>query len=436
MLDAPFPTLTRTTAVLAIVAVATVLITLIGVLLVVRGPNDTDDIATSQAPPTEQGHTTIDAGTTSRATATATVAPTTTVPPDPAAIPPAPPEPGPIDAPGSPQVLATQQPSGLWFFEVEESFRLAQSFSDALALERWPEARLIDSGLTNTSDADFIAGYGNTDRVSLMLLDARQNGPSVDELLIVSVAVEFGGSRTSLYCLNWAANTETDTIDQQGGGLITTWQGVNAQPEAIRNDPAALDTFAMCTWPDPADAALRLRWIGAAPGDDLTIIVMHGHTHRHRTGLRHDHRRKHRRHHGFLSRGHPGSTQRIWVEHRRIGVRSRWSRRRRCTQRHDRPPRRHRMNTSQPHRNHIATTGESNGAGLALSALCDPRLDGTVRSAVMGIPAVDGGNGLLPQAIWFEHVAAARGVRPSKPRSPSPRSRSCDPAKVVFRVPS
>jgi hypothetical protein len=249
VLDAPFPTLTRTTAVLAIVAVATVLITLIGVLLVMRGPNDTDDIATSQAPPTEQGHTTIDAGTTSRATATATVAPTTTVPPDPAAIPPAPPEPGPIDAPGSPQVRATQQPSGLWFFEVEESFRLAQSFSDALALERWPEARLIDSGLTNTSDADFIAGYGNTDRVSLMLLDARQNGPSVDELLIVSVAVEFGGSRTSLYCLNWAVNTETNTIDQQGGGLITTWQGVNAQPEAIRDDPAALATVATCTWP-------------------------------------------------------------------------------------------------------------------------------------------------------------------------------------------
>jgi hypothetical protein len=256
VLDAPFPTSTRTTAVLAIVAVATVLITLIGVvigiLLVMRGPNGTDDIATSQAPPTEQGHTTIDAGTISGATPTATVAPTgttTTVPLDPAAIPPAPPEPGPINAPGSPQVLATQQPSGLWFFEVEESFRLAQSFSDALALDRWPEARLIDPGLTKTSDADFIAGYGNTDQVSLMLLDARQNGPTAHELLIVSVAVEFGGSRTSLYCLNWAVNTETNTIDQQGGGLITTWQGVNAQPEAIRDDPAALATVATCTWP-------------------------------------------------------------------------------------------------------------------------------------------------------------------------------------------
>jgi poly(3-hydroxybutyrate) depolymerase len=90
----------------------------------------------------------------------------------------------------------------------------------------------------------------------------------------------------------------------------------------------------------------------------------------------------------------------------------------------------------------ITITGESNGAGMTLNALCDPRLDGAFRSAVMVIPAIDdgvlarcsktvdqlipiiavagqidrtapidGGNGLLPQSIWFEQVAAERGCR-------------------------
>ncbi len=88
----------------------------------------------------------------------------------------------------------------------------------------------------------------------------------------------------------------------------------------------------------------------------------------------------------------------------------------------------------------VTITGESNGAGMTLAALCDPRLAGAFRSAVMVIPAVDegvlarcgdaldtsiplvavagridrtapfdGGNGLLAQPVWFGRVAANRG---------------------------
>ena len=88
----------------------------------------------------------------------------------------------------------------------------------------------------------------------------------------------------------------------------------------------------------------------------------------------------------------------------------------------------------------VVITGESNGGGMTLAALCDPRLSGRFRSAVMVIPAIDdgvlercggdidavtpliavagridrtapfeGGNGLLPQLDWFERVAASRG---------------------------
>ena len=87
----------------------------------------------------------------------------------------------------------------------------------------------------------------------------------------------------------------------------------------------------------------------------------------------------------------------------------------------------------------ITISGESNGAGMTLAALCAPALDGAFRSAVMVIPAiddgvlqrcngngapdtpltvvvglidttapVDGGNGLLPQRSWFDQVATWR----------------------------
>ncbi len=88
----------------------------------------------------------------------------------------------------------------------------------------------------------------------------------------------------------------------------------------------------------------------------------------------------------------------------------------------------------------VVITGESNGGGMTLAALCDSRLAGRFRSAVMVIPAIDdgvlegcgddvdratpliavvgrldrtapfdGGNGLLPQLDWFERIATSRG---------------------------
>ncbi len=87
--------------------------------------------------------------------------------------------------------------------------------------------------------------------------------------------------------------------------------------------------------------------------------------------------------------------------------------------------------------NRITLSGESNGAGMTLAALCAPEVRSLLRSAVLVIPAVDegvlarcaassrplplsavagqidrtapfeGGNGLLPQQAWFDAVAAS-----------------------------
>ena len=88
----------------------------------------------------------------------------------------------------------------------------------------------------------------------------------------------------------------------------------------------------------------------------------------------------------------------------------------------------------------LTITGESNGAGMTLAALCAPGLRDAFRSAVMVIPAIDGGvldrcegfgapdvpltavvglidrtapfdggNGLLSQRAWFDTVSGWRG---------------------------
>lgn len=174
-------------------------------------------------------------------------APPLSAPPDPAAVPPPPPEPGPVDAPGSPQVLANVQPSGPTYAEVQASFEIAQEFGDALALEDWERARQLSPELAGASDADFVQGYGNTNRVSLILRDARSDGNGY-RLLLVSVAVENGGARTSLFCLEWAVDPDARTVDQRGGSKLATWDA-NAQPEAIRNDPAAMEVVTSCRYP-------------------------------------------------------------------------------------------------------------------------------------------------------------------------------------------
>ena len=50
-----------------------------------------------------------------------------------------------------------------------------------------------------------------------MLVDARRQGDGY-RLLIVSVANELGGSRTSLYCFEWSAQPAAGTV-RQGGGV-------------------------------------------------------------------------------------------------------------------------------------------------------------------------------------------------------------------------
>jgi hypothetical protein len=137
-------------------------------------------------------------------------------------------------------------PSGPTYVAVQPSFTLAQQLADALALADWASARTLDTSTAAMSDSAFVDGYGGLDRASLLLMDARPVGIGF-EMLVVSVAVEFDGTQTSLYCLSWTADPGSGTVDQAGGSKLTTLQGT-VSPEAIRNDQVLLSEVSRCTW--------------------------------------------------------------------------------------------------------------------------------------------------------------------------------------------
>ena len=56
------------------------------------------------------------------------------------------------------------------------SLTIAQRLADALANGDWNAARQLDADKASSPDASFDAGYGQLDRASLMLLDAKPEG--------------------------------------------------------------------------------------------------------------------------------------------------------------------------------------------------------------------------------------------------------------------
>jgi hypothetical protein len=131
---------------------------------------------------------------------------------------------------------------------VQTSHVLSQQLADALALKDWSTARSLSPPLANSSDATLATGYAGLDRASLMLLDARHQGDGY-RLLVVSVANELGGSRTSLYCFEWIAQPAVGTVRQSGGiGRIAQVPGT-VSPEQVRSD-ANLDATIRnnCVW--------------------------------------------------------------------------------------------------------------------------------------------------------------------------------------------
>ena len=92
------------------------------------------------------------------------------------------------------------------------------------------------------------AGYAGLDRASLILVDARRQRDGYRQLL-VSVANERNGAQTSLYCLQWSANTKKGSVVEQGSiGKLTTVRGT-VSSETVVNDPAMVDLItSRCVW--------------------------------------------------------------------------------------------------------------------------------------------------------------------------------------------
>ena len=184
--------------------------------------------------------------TTELSTTVATAVPTTVF--DPTAIGEVPAS-APWGGPGSPQVLFEPMPSGPSYSMYASSLAIAQQLGDALANDDWNTARRLEPGKGDVSDSRYLAGYDGLDRVSLVLVDVRPEGAGY-RLLVVSVANERAGARTTLYCLEWSVDPFANTVVQHNGvvGQIARVDGA-VSPEAARLDPA-LDTTmrTQCVW--------------------------------------------------------------------------------------------------------------------------------------------------------------------------------------------
>ena len=150
--------------------------------------------------------------------------------------------------PGTSQVLQDPLPSGISFAEVDESFALTQQLADALAADDWDLVRRLEPAKAAFPDSAF-GGYRGLDQASLILLDARPQAHGYRHLL-VSVANEGNGAQTSLYCLEWSANPESESVVEHGGvvGKLATLDGTISS-ENVVHDQSLVDLMTRrCVW--------------------------------------------------------------------------------------------------------------------------------------------------------------------------------------------
>lgn len=253
----PPPSDGRRTVLVVAVALLAVVCLAVGGFLLTR--SDDEAASSSTAPGATAVATTLPGGaattvggdpsssTTLAATTVAPTAPPTTVF-DPTAIGPVPPSP-PLGGPGSPQVLSEPTPSGVPYATYAPSLAIAQQLGNALANDDWATARRLEPSKAGVSDADYRTGYDGLDRVSLVLVDVRPEGAGY-RLLVVSVANERAGARTSLYCLEWSVDPVAGTVDQHSGVVGRIARVDRAiSPEEARLDPVLDATMRNeCVW--------------------------------------------------------------------------------------------------------------------------------------------------------------------------------------------
>jgi hypothetical protein len=161
-----------------------------------NGPNGSSQVSadgSTTAAPTTEAPTTAAPTTVVVVT---TVAPT--LPPPPTTAPPAP-------------VVGAESPT------VQEAAAAAQNAGTALANADWRQARALIEGLPD-SDARLAADWGGLEAVTMVVIDARDNGGSTT-LRLGEIAHERvnGRLRTSLYCVTWTIvnGRVVGMVDQQ-----------------------------------------------------------------------------------------------------------------------------------------------------------------------------------------------------------------------------
>ena len=122
--------------------------------------------------------------------------------------------------------------------DVGRSLTLTQQFSDALAAGDWESARRLNPSLRALSDAEFEDGYGGLDRATQLLVDAQQTTGG-DRLLLVTIANERAGARTTLYCVESTVSVD-GAVRQTAASVLERYPGTIGVTE-VTSDPEITD---------------------------------------------------------------------------------------------------------------------------------------------------------------------------------------------------
>ncbi|HAP77041.1 MAG TPA: hypothetical protein DCR14_13260 [Acidimicrobiaceae bacterium] len=201
-----------------------------GLALLLGGDDDpstesVDTVGTTTAASAGEPTTTVSITTTSP-----TVAETTAVPTE-----------SEFFGPGASLVVSDPLPSGLSMDRADDALPFAQLFADRLAEGNWVGINRMLSDIPAT-DAELEASFGGIDRLSLIVVDASDDGFAVT-LQLIGVANE-ADATTTIRCFRWSVSPDGLSSGGVYEAAIIDQLDYQATPESVFEDTTLMSTYA------------------------------------------------------------------------------------------------------------------------------------------------------------------------------------------------
>lgn len=151
--------------------------------------------------------------------------------------------------------VADPLPSGLSLAEVQPALLVAQNVADLLASDQWDTARqflfYLDGDTKSPTVEALVGQWGASDRLSLVLLDARKDVAGAGYNLLVGTIANLNDGSTSVLCEHLYAEADADpAVVDLGNDTVVTQGDAAFVPEQLLNAPDRIVQLqASCVWP-------------------------------------------------------------------------------------------------------------------------------------------------------------------------------------------